>query len=72
MKITIEPTGQFKTVNGAVSRMWRGVTDEGAKCELAVAMIIVAGNADNSAFARELREVKPETELVSFDYRFVV
>ncbi len=72
MKIEITPTGHIDTINGAPARLWRGVTDQGVKVELFVAMVRVAAGDDQAAFTRELREVKPERELVSFDYRFVL
>ena len=69
MRITIEPTGQFQSVNGQRCRIWRGVTDKGVAVDLFVPLIQVRGNSE---FERELAEVQVERELVSFDYRMVI
>lgn len=66
MKITIENTDQFVTVetrDGSkvdAARVWRGVTEGGVECQVLVTRIAVHRAADNSAFERELREHPPK------------
>jgi hypothetical protein len=78
MKITLEPTGRFETVdqgNGRVQcRIWEGTTESGAKIIAHIPVIGLhnsAPAADHQEFERELREVKAERQLVSFDMRMV-
>jgi hypothetical protein len=72
MKITLEPTGELQTVNGAPVRVWKGETDTGVPLTAYIAIVQVHKDHDNSEFERALREVKPERQLVSFDFRMVM
>lgn len=72
MKIELEPTGRFATVNGAQARIWKGKTDKGVELEAFICFLKVHRDADNSEFEKELREVQPERQLASFDYRLAL
>jgi len=79
MKIILEPTGRFETVNqghGRVQcRIWEGVSDMGAKVIAYIPSVGLhndASAAEQEQWARELREVKAERHLVSFDLRMVI
>lgn len=69
MKVELEPTGTFETVNGTPTRIWKGRTDKGVEVAAYIACVRVHKDHDNSAFEAELREVKPDRQLVSFDMR---
>ena len=71
MKLTIEPTGRMETVNGELARVWTGTTDKGVKVTCWISIVRVHKDDDSGDFERELREVKVERELVSFDMRMV-
>jgi len=71
MKLTIEPTGHFQTVNGVQTREWRGKTDKGTPVTCFIALVQSPRSADQTEIEDALREVKVERELVSFDLRMV-
>ncbi len=74
MKITLEPTGKFESVNGHRCRIWKG-SYNGHPVIAHVAMVGLATEAGEQAhaeFGKELQEVKVERELVSFDMRMVM
>jgi hypothetical protein len=66
MKITIESTDMVTTVSGARCRVWRGVTEGGTQCDVAVPMIRVREDADRAQFEKELEGIEPPSEAVSF------
>lgn len=79
MKITLQPTGRFETINqgsGRVEcRVWEGATESGAKVIAHIPCVGLrndASAAEHEQWARELREVATERQLVSFDLRMVV
>jgi hypothetical protein len=79
MKITLSPTGRFETVtqdSGRVlCRVWEGTADSGAKIIAHIPLIQLhesAPEAEQDAFAKALREVEGERQLVSFDMRMVL
>jgi hypothetical protein len=57
VKITIEPTNVFAPVGEVETRIWDGITDEGIRCKLCVALIAVRAEADHSDFQRVLTEI---------------
>lgn len=71
MKITVEATGATQTVNGTPARLWKGKTESGIEILCWIAMIEVSADTDRTEFDRELREVKVERQLVSFDMRMI-
>jgi len=72
MKLTIEPTGKFETVNGNMCRLWKGTTEKGEPVELYVAVVAAKSKAAEAELETALREVKVERQLVSFDLRLVI
>lgn len=72
MKLTIAPTGQFQTVNGTTTRLWRGTTDKGTEVECFIALVRTPRMPDSSELDHALKEVKVERQLVSFDLRLVI
>jgi hypothetical protein len=71
MKITVEATGKFETVNGVQARLWKGKTESGIEVQCWIALVQVHKDQDQTEFLRELQAVKPERQLVSFDMRMV-
>lgn len=71
MKIALEPTGTFENVNGALCRMWKGLTDKNVEVKVWAATISpqTHDEAVNAEFAQELREVKGERRLTHYDIR---
>lgn len=57
MRLQIEPTDKIVVVNGTECRMWRGVSEKGAKCFLFVATITVPELPGWEEFRAELREL---------------
>lgn len=76
MKIEIEATWHFENINGQPCRLWRGTSDTGIPVVAFVAMIRTdiehASESQVAELDRELRAVKNERHLVSFDNRLVV
>lgn len=58
MKITIESTGDFITVDGRPVRHWKGLTEGGVPCDVMVAAIAVPKDQPADEFA-ELNPSKP-------------
>jgi hypothetical protein len=65
MKITIESTGIFTEVAGMPCRIWRGVTEQGVGCDLAIALIRVGDGANLAQMEAELKTMPPPLMLVS-------
>jgi hypothetical protein len=57
MKMTIESTDMITEIAGVSCRIWRGVTEEGIRCDLAIPLIRVREEADRSEFEAELRSL---------------
>ena len=75
LEITLHPTGEFITVNGAECRKWVGKTVNGHPIFAMVAVVGVHEDAApevHEAFAKALREVKAERNWVSYDMRLFV
>jgi hypothetical protein len=71
MKITLEPTGHIETMNGVDARIWKGTTEKGVAITCWIPIIQVGKKDDQTEFERELREIKVERRLVSFDMRML-
>jgi hypothetical protein len=75
MKLTLEPTDRFETINGQPHRIWKGTTD-GNIPVLAYIRAVSPQTHDpeaNALFDRELKALPPgRRELVSFDLRLAV
>lgn len=70
MKITIESTNKLTRVGGVPCRVWRGVTEGGIGCDVAVPLMRVHMDADNAEFDAELVKLNSlDHEVV--DMRFV-
>lgn len=71
MKIALEPTGHIENVNGNPCRKWIGLTDKGVEVHAWIATISPQTHDEAVAaeFASELREVKGERRLTSYDIR---
>jgi hypothetical protein len=73
MKITMESTEEVVCINGVPSRLWRGVTGEGARCDCFVSLIRVDPNVeDTRAFDRELQEMQVTQDQEPVDMRLLV
>ena len=74
MQIRLEPTGIIETVNGVPCRLWRGFTDKNVDVKAWIATVQPqTHDAEVLAdFGREVREVKAERQLTSFDIRLVI
>jgi hypothetical protein len=70
MKITIESTDMMVEVQGVPCRMWRGVTEGGVGCDVAVRILRVRTDSDRAEFERELKEM-PEPRLGAVSFRSV-
>lgn len=64
MKITIEPTPNLVSQTDLdrehiprMVRVWEGITDQGTKCKILVCGVMVAPDADQAQFQRELAEI---------------
>ena len=57
MKITIESTDQLTDVEGVPVRVWRGVTEGGARCIVLVHRLAVHESEPAEAFERELKRM---------------
>lgn len=70
MKITIESTHMLTRVGGLPCRVWRGVTERGIACELAIPLVRVREDANCAEFEAELKELSALREEV-VDMRFI-
>jgi hypothetical protein len=62
MKIAIESTNQLTHINGQLTRVWRGVTENGVKCFVFVATVGVDQGENSAQFERELVQTVPPAE----------
>lgn len=75
MKLTIEPTDRFESVNGQPHRIWKGTNEAGTPVHVYVRTIQPQTHdaAALEVFDRELKALPPpRRELVSFDLRMAV
>ncbi len=59
MKILIESTDQFVSLDGVQARIWNGTTENGTPCLVLVHRIAVATSEDPTWFEAELAEQLP-------------
>lgn len=65
MKIAIESTDMFTDLDGTPCRIWRGVTEQGVPCDLAIALIRIGDGANLAQMEAELRTMPPPRLVVS-------
>jgi hypothetical protein len=65
MKMTIESTDMITEIAGVSCRIWRGVTGEGIRCDLAIPLIRVREETDRSEFEAELAALPEPATVVS-------
>lgn len=63
MRIQIEPTEHFLSVDGVPVRVWNGITEDGNQCFVMVHRIAVRAEDDTSSLERELVETPPPRDL---------
>jgi hypothetical protein len=71
MKITIESTEMITEVARVTCRVWRGVTEGGVACDLAIPMIRAREDADRAEFEAELQKLPEPTKALVVDMRQV-
>jgi hypothetical protein len=71
MKITIESTDMITEIAGVSCRVWRGVTERGIRCDLAIPMIRVREEADSKEFDEALRALPAPQDSVVVNMRQV-
>lgn len=74
MKVTIEATDKFESVNGEQHRVWQGATDKGVPVLVYVRTLSPQTHDETmlADFDRELKALPPPRRtLVSFDMRIV-
>ena len=62
MKLTIENTDRFVTVDGVPARVWQGVSEGGVEVICLVTRVAVARVDDCRQFECELAEQRPASE----------
>lgn len=75
MKITLEPTSLFTTVNNTRCRVWQGDTEKGVPIHALVVLVGVDRSQDAAELDGALKEVTPRPELDVYraiDLRMVV
>lgn len=76
MKVTLEPTNLFTTVNNTRCRVWQGTTEQGVPIHAHIALVGVDRDQDVAELDRALKEVAtPRAELDIFhgvDLRLLV
>lgn len=66
MKITIENTTTFVTINGVETRLWAGTTAKGVRVQAYVVRLCSFADDDNAEFERELHETREPSMEVTF------
>lgn len=74
MRVTLESTTRFITVNGVKARVWEGITEKGVRCYAAIALVAAHSEDDNKEFEQSLMEHKPPSSsaIKAFDIRTVL
>ncbi len=74
MRLTIEPTADFATVNGARCRAWTGADGNGTEVLVWVAMVSPQTHDEQrlASFDAELRALPTPSIAMSIDMRFLV
>lgn len=57
MKMTIESTDMITEIAGVSCRIWRGETEHGICCDLAIPLIRVREEEDRAEFEEQLRSL---------------
>jgi hypothetical protein len=71
MKMTIESTEMITEIAGVSCRVWRGVTERGIACDLAIPIIRVREEADRTDFEQQLRALPAPSDAVVVNMRQV-
>lgn len=71
MKMTIESTDKITEIAGVSCRVWRGVTEHGIRCDLAIPMIRVREDADRREFEDQLKTLPSLQDAIVVDMRQV-
>lgn len=74
MKLTIEPTSVFESIEGVTCRRWEGKTEEGIPVHVWVRLLSPQTHDANALalFDKQLQAMPPmERHPISFDLRFV-
>lgn len=61
MKLSLESTDQFVTLNGVPARVWEGTTASGVRVHAFITRIAVHRDDDGAELERELTEHRPPT-----------
>lgn len=73
MKITIENTSKFATLDGVLCRIWEGTTEKGIKMHAFIPLIGVERSEDGAEFERDLKEVRaPSPAVTGYPARLVL
>lgn len=75
MKLTLEPTAEIASVDGAPARVWKGTSDAGVEVKAWIRCVQAQTDdeAKLKAFDVALQALpQPKHELVSFDMRFAL
>lgn len=75
MRLTIEPTDRFETINGQPHRVWKGADEHGTPVLVHVRCLSpqTHDEARLAVFDRDLKALpQPRRELVSFDLRLAM
>lgn len=75
MKLTLESTDRFETIEGAPCRIWSGKTETGIPVHAFIRCVSPQTHdaEANALFDRELQALPPaRREAVSYDLRFLV
>lgn len=69
LKLTLTPTEQLLLVDGAMTRVWKGVTADGVECFALVARVTVHNDQDASAFDACLTRTAVPEGMPPIDFR---
>jgi hypothetical protein len=71
MKIEIEPTAEFTTIDGRRCRVWKGQTENGTPCRVFVTLIAVATEHDQREFKQHFEPVTYEEAPAGYRIPFI-
>jgi hypothetical protein len=73
MKMTIESTTKFVTLNGVPARLWEGTSESGTPVFVFVTRVGILGDHDATEFERELTVQRlPSAEGQAFPARLIL
>ncbi len=74
MKLTLEPTNEFATVDGLRMRLWRGTTDGGEPVRAWIRTVQAETKAADAELEQALERLWPniQPEMKPIDARFIV